>query len=496
MFTRRFQPNQESLRALGLIGMLGILFTGCSYRLHEPPPPSINATSTMLAYCETLSNEGSDLPSFFTARDAQGNNIALHGTQQDGFFQVEAIATSSEHHAKSNAQLLHQFCQQNLARPEVAPTVKFLRVRAGLKNDENRFSIVYPRQSEETATQVRIVVFGDSLSDEGLLKRREKLFPSSPYWNGRFSNGPVWSEYLDSRTGVAVQNHAYGGASLTGLERLPGEHFFQHVREGGQFFISGSIGAQVSDYREEFLGGRTIQDSENTVAIIWAGANDYISKEPLSGVITTFLNNPEGEAGYRPVVQDGIDSLENYIAQLNEAGVHKILLLNLPDLGRTPIVMQNETYIPLAGISNDPLRRMELSTRLSELSRFHNSLLDELAENLRTSMPGSEVHVADSHSYFQELAYPDSQHRWWLYETIDTPDTQLGIAQHCYNGSYLGSLNPHTVCDDPSITVFWDVVHPTTQVHCLLSNMIVQRMTELGWLEPGLQQAELDCAYY
>ena len=43
-----------------------------------------------------------------------------------------------------------------------------------------------------------VVVFGDSLSDNGNLYElmRHQLPPSPPYFEGRFSNGPVWIEHL------------------------------------------------------------------------------------------------------------------------------------------------------------------------------------------------------------------------------------------------------------------------------------------------------------
>ncbi|MDY6992457.1 MAG: SGNH/GDSL hydrolase family protein, partial [Pseudomonadota bacterium] len=41
-----------------------------------------------------------------------------------------------------------------------------------------------------------IYVFGDSLSDKGNLFELTGLPPDPPYFNGRFSNGLLWSEYL------------------------------------------------------------------------------------------------------------------------------------------------------------------------------------------------------------------------------------------------------------------------------------------------------------
>ncbi|WBO59801.1 SGNH/GDSL hydrolase family protein [Acidocella sp. MX-AZ03] len=59
-----------------------------------------------------------------------------------------------------------------------------------------------------------LYVFGDSLSDDGNLYKLTGL-PPAPYYQGRFSNGPVWVEYLPGLTGLgfsSANDYAYGGA--------------------------------------------------------------------------------------------------------------------------------------------------------------------------------------------------------------------------------------------------------------------------------------------
>ena len=61
-----------------------------------------------------------------------------------------------------------------------------------------------------------IYVFGDSLHDTGnLFKATEGEMPSRIYYEGRFSNGPVYCEYLadifSEKAGrkIALKNYAY-----------------------------------------------------------------------------------------------------------------------------------------------------------------------------------------------------------------------------------------------------------------------------------------------
>src|SRR5262245_1866124 len=76
-----------------------------------------------------------------------------------------------------------------------------------------------------------LVVFGDSLSDVGNISNA--TFGTNPgpyYWNGRFSNGPVYTETLATGLGLPAMarstaggnDYAYGGAQTTGTKGLSG----------------------------------------------------------------------------------------------------------------------------------------------------------------------------------------------------------------------------------------------------------------------------------
>ena len=63
----------------------------------------------------------------------------------------------------------------------------------------------------------QIVAFGDSLSDNGnlfdLMAQYNAATPASPYFDGRFSNGPVAVEVMAQQLGLALDDRAYGGAT-------------------------------------------------------------------------------------------------------------------------------------------------------------------------------------------------------------------------------------------------------------------------------------------
>src|SRR5215470_1187686 len=76
---------------------------------------------------------------------------------------------------------------------------------------------------------INLAVFGDSLSDIGNVSQATPFLtqPKTPgpyYWNGRFSNGPIYAETLAAGLGLPAlvnsasggTDYAYGGALTTG----------------------------------------------------------------------------------------------------------------------------------------------------------------------------------------------------------------------------------------------------------------------------------------
>lgn len=161
----------------------------------------------------------------------------------------------------------------------------------------------------QPASYSDIVVFGDSLSDVGNTANDPliKLFSPQaqpPYYQGRFSNGPVWVETLandlglsaSTRSSVGGNNYAWGGA-LSGSGTTG-------------FGLIDNVGTQVNDY----LSGNT--PTADTLYVLWAGGNDLIAN---SAAGPSVASNTAGHLG-----------------TLANAGAEHFLVLNLPDLGDVP----------------------------------------------------------------------------------------------------------------------------------------------------------------
>lgn len=163
--------------------------------------------------------------------------------------------------------------------------------------------------------------FGDSLSDTGnILHLTGGAQPVSPYYTGRYSDGPVWVEYLAAGIGHADaakasrtggNNYAYGGALTAG---------------GGIPSVLAQIGAFSSDH--------AVADP-NALYVLLAGGNDM--RAARSG-------NP---ANIGAAAVAATDNLKTAIGLLAGKGAKNILVANLPDLGKTPEAMM----LGLTGVS-------------------------------------------------------------------------------------------------------------------------------------------------
>ncbi len=207
--------------------------------------------------------------------------------------------------------------------------------------------VVLTTSIQNTHSITQLYVFGDSLSDVGTVFRATGGMypPNPPYFQGRYSNGRVWVEYLADRLHLSsnqTNNFAYGGAT-TGSER--------------NSLVPGLL-TQVQLFTQTHE-----QVHSNALYVLWAGANDYL----------------QGVSSAIPV-----ENITKAIASLADVGAKKILVANLPDLGQLPTT-----------------RTTANSARLSALTQAHNQ---GLRRSLKVSQQHSELQIAtlDANTLYRE----------------------------------------------------------------------------------------------
>jgi phospholipase/lecithinase/hemolysin len=429
------------------------------------------------------------------AESEAGELVYLRGEIEGGYFILESAVTESGKELPAAKPALRELCEETIARDSPGDLARVLAAR---DSRDLAVVIIYPGESAAPGKVSRLVVFGDSLSDTGRLKHRMQVFPGPPYWLGRFSNGPTWPEYLEQATSLAVQNRSYGGASVNPPHDLDEAGLVGFVKDEGRFFVSGSIADQVTSYLESQRSKPQLDSPDKTAYLIWAGANDYISKEPITGLITTFLNSSRGELGYKTVAEETVTAQLQLIRRLYQSGGRRFLMGNMPNLGLTPIVLQNDSYKSGLGIGSDNGRRVELSRRLTRLSEYHNEILLRHLEQLRIELTGAEILLVDTFSMTENILsrrlYSDPSQAFDYGFALDAlsqelvyQDQGVVLQGNCYSGAYLGSFSDNDTCDVADTAFFWDVIHPSTFAHCWQAYLVGDTLAAQGWIEqlPG-----------
>lgn len=498
-------------RLIGMVSLVQIIrcfsfllfsmLAACS--VNTPAPESVNTvpvSKSWLVHCESslkpLHEEGKSSKTAYSkgwiaARTPAGHKIMLKGHLEAGFVQVTDVATKDQNwflDAEQPYAHLRKVCRQTMEKRKQGGQFRPGLVRTSRSKTGVYTSFVFDDWSERQPV-TRLVVFGDSLSDTGKLRRRLQMAPRQPYWLGRFANGPVWVDYLEVSSGAAVQNHALGGAMAAHRTRMSNEQLSQRIMTSGQFLVTGSITHQIDDYAKNYLKEKQGQPQDMTIGILWAGANDYISKEAFSNSISALLSKPTSEEGYNVVIDRVIDALKEHLLRLRDLGLRRLLVINLPDLGKTPMVLNNLSFKTGADDIDEHERLLLFSTRLSELTRSHNAALDDMVLGIRQSSPDLEIIVADADTILEGALSPDFTKPAMGFDLISNQVTLSGAGversyqNRCYAGMSLGVLpSSASICSNAPRAVFWDLVHPTTYFHCWMAYALGNLLHDQGWM--------------
>ena len=207
-----------------------------------------------------------------------------------------------------------------------------------------------------------IVSFGDSLSDVGndyIGSGGTQPAPSADYYQGRFTNGGNWLDYLAHDLGVAApvaalaggSNYAFGGAS-TG--------------SGTTTYAPGQAVPNVDSQIAMYLGSHT--PTSGQLFTIWAGANNLL------------INNQAD-----PTVP--AHDIAKEITTLAAAGAKQFLIPNLPLLGEIPAT---------SGLT--AAQRQGLDA----WSIGFNQTLQAEATALQSSL-GVQIHIVDIQGLLQKI---------------------------------------------------------------------------------------------
>jgi len=192
-----------------------------------------------------------------------------------------------------------------------------------------------------------IVAFGDSLSDNG---------PADGYGIARFTNGPVWVEYLanSSHLNAPLLDLAYGGSTTGTLSPLAIEY---HLPKA--LWYTG-LNRQVDTFLTVYN-----QVPSSALVTIWSGANDFN--------VNSYT--------------DAVTNIGTAIQKLETAGARNFLILNLPNIGATPQVAL--------------LHPSTAAAETAWVQAFNSSLESELADFKKID-PTSQFFTLDVYSLHEK----------------------------------------------------------------------------------------------
>lgn len=273
----------------------------------------------------------------------------------------------------------------------------------------------------------RLFIFGDSLSDIG---NTSKLFggtlpKSPPYYEGRFSNGPLWVENFSKELNFPselVINYSFAGARV--------------VKD---FVPVPSLDQQIAKYIQWNPNGA----DPNALYALWIGSNDII--------------NDEYKCNDFRVVAKISHEFKKQIRLLIKHGARTFLIPNLPAISVTPLASNRDALEHTS----------RYSSHIDQMTINYNQLLQYYLNILTYEYPEVNFIRFDSYELLRNAAnYAGS----------------FGITniyQSCYLN--LDIYNTFNVCDNPNEYLFWDAIHPSAIGHKVLSNFISKAVYDAGY---------------
>lgn len=335
----------------------------------------------------------------------------------------------------------------------------------------------------------RIIFFGDSLSDNGNLYgfTLGYLPKSPPYFEGRFSNGPVWTDYVAhhfAKNKIKANNYAFGGLSV--VLHNPKDGFHPHTLTSAMY---------------DYLLHSAFRDRSTTLFVIWAGGNDY-------------LKSPAFNASQ--LTSEVTEKIQYVVENLISHGGSQFLVINLPDLTILPGIRGSDR-VPVLQAAVD-MHNRKLATSMNEISTIYrdtnihlfdvHAFFDDILKNLDATNKKNKTNIKNTvdacwqgnyrlHTALkqQEITEDSIQRDLDAYlnsklktQGLMTPQQKslntLGLARHILEEpdlleAYKESQGIDKIdlganaCTAPDEYAFWDKIHPSAVVHLILArNMI------------------------
>jgi phospholipase/lecithinase/hemolysin len=302
--------------------------------------------------------------------------------------------------------------------------------------------LVAPGLSASGAYKIRLIFFGDSLSDSGnhfiefheVSRQPFEPIPDAPYLVGglHFTNGATWAEQLARLL----------RSPLSGLPSSLAPRIFTNyavgrarARPAAPVFPYFDLNTQVGRFLYDF---DFIAPSDATYAI-WIGAND------LNDALNALAVDPSGSTSLA-ILGTAVQSVGEGIQTLWLSGARRFLVLNVPNLALTPAVRAAGPGAQAAA---------------TFLTQSYNTGLGQSLDALG-ALPGIGILRLDADALVtMVVANPTAV---GLTNVMD-PCLTFGVVAGAF-------------CAGPNRYLFWDATHPTRAGHGLVAGAAADVLAE------------------
>ena len=280
-----------------------------------------------------------------------------------------------------------------------------------------------------------MAVFGDSFSEIGNIHNASNgSQPGVWSYDGRYSDGRVWEEYLFQFFGLPNElkpssqggtNHAYGGATVN-------NSYIDSFSTYLQDYVP-SVKEQVTEY----IYNENVDVSSERLHVIYPGYNDY-----WWYVHRNFTTSDGQDMNFTNVYTTVANSIVEQMNRLYAIGARKFLIGN---------VVRMSKWAEASLQPQDVLESYEL------LVSGHNEVLANLLSDFGARHKDADVFEQDNYRAFECIR----QHKDWIgIKFVDVP---------CHP-------NQEQNCEPVFDYAYWDWYHPSTRAHFIASTFAMQSM--------------------
>lgn len=401
--------NKSTLR--GLTGALAVLAAGPALAL------GVNTTTQLKCFYKANSTSTDPTSNYVWARDPGGSLLSIYKIK--GNWWKDGITSIKNMYFTGTTQAtLKSVCQSTFTRMGVSQP---LMMMAASDTPLSLNYTIWSNDSFTLSTKIsKVVVFGDSVSDNQNMYNATHWEVPSPhsYFLGRFTNGKVWNEYLTDNLNVPNYNWAVGGAAAD------------------DYFVIPGVVSQVQSYLD-YMSSAPNYKPANSLFTVLVGANDLIN---YGRTVDSIIANEQS-------------ALENLIA----SGARNILMLNVPDLSRSP-KFSDELGLETPA-DRDALKANVIALNL-RLATLRDTLQAKYGSSLRIKLFDTRTKVEDM------LNNPGA------YGVTNTTQSCLDI-NDSDSINYAQTHATRAGCTDADAYLFWDLLHPTTRAHKAIADAVI-----------------------